>query len=85
MINEDTEYLQELEGCAGSDIVFIGKSSCRPGVPQCIESCDIRIKDSDSDYEGMWSVRTSAMEPGYNAGNFIDNVNVTFEEAIIGW
>ena len=54
--------------------------NCNSG--NCIQSCDITIRDSDkSTHKGMWTC-TSIVKIA--DGRYVDNVNVTFGGSIIG-
>ena len=72
-----------MSDCYGSDVKFIGRSSCSSSVQDdCIETCDIKIENADSNHEGMWILK-AVLETG-TGNTYIDNINVTFEGRIIG-
>ena len=82
IIDKDVAPNDVLSNCGGSDIIFTGKRSCSLGNDDCIESCDIEVRDADSKHEGMWVLKAIV---GQGTGNsYTDNINVTFAGRIIG-
>ena len=83
IIDASIGYNDELRDCYGSDIKFVGSSSCSSSVQDdCIGTCDIEVQNADSSYEGMWILK-AVLQTG-TGSSYTDNINVTFEGRIIG-
>ena len=54
--------------------------NCNTG--NCIRSCDIEIIDSvESIHKGIWTCTSNVK---VDSGRYVDNINITFEQPIIG-
>lgn len=78
-IDSDTNYGDSIS--CGSNIQFVGRTATNDQGGNRFQTCDIKVTGAKpSQHAGMWTCVSYML----TVGKFVDNVNVTFEQGLVG-